>query len=91
MDVTATGFTIVFSTLNPGDTRVRYGLDPKELKEIRTDAALNTTHRLTLDNLIPGTTYYVEVSSRNAVGTETAAPVPFITAGGKRGRAGTKN
>lgn len=91
VDVSASGFTVVFSTLNPGDTRVRYGLNPKELKENRLDAALTTRHSLTLDNLIPGTTYYVEVSSRNAAGTETAAAVPFITASGKKGRSGTKN
>ena len=58
------------------------------LKENRMDAALTTRHRLTLNDLTPGTTYYVEVSSRNTTGTETAAPVPFITPSGKRGRAG---
>ncbi|MDO7875842.1 fibronectin type III domain-containing protein [Hymenobacter sp. ASUV-10] len=92
VNVTSSGFTIVFSTLNPGDTRVRYGLNAKELKESRVDAALTTRHSLTLDNLIAGTTYYVEVSSRNAAGTETAPAVPFITAsGGKKLRIGTKN
>jgi hypothetical protein len=91
VNVTSNGFTIVFSTLNPGDTRVRYGLNAKELKETRVDATLTTRHSLTLDNLIPGTTYYVEVSSRNAAGTETAPAVPFITASGKKLRIGTKN
>ena len=91
VNVSATGFTVVYSTLNPGDTRVRFGLDPKQLRESRLDAALTTHHSLTLTDLIPGTTYYVEVSSRNAAGTETATPVPFITAGGKRGRGATKN
>jgi hypothetical protein len=91
VNVTASGFTVVFSTLNPGDTRVRYGLNAKELKESRVDATLTTRHSLTLDNLIPGTTYYVEVSSRNAAGIETATAVPFITASGKKLRIGTKN
>ena len=91
VDVSTTGFTVVYSTLNPGDTRVRYGLTAQNLKEVRTDAALTTHHSLTLSDLIPGTTYYVEVSSRNAAGTETAAPVPFITGNGKRSRPGTKN
>jgi len=91
VDVSATGFTVVYSTLNPGDTRVRYGLDPKQLKEVRVDNALTTRHSITLDNLIPSTTYYVEVSSQNAAGTETATAVPFITAGGKKVRLGTKN
>ena len=91
VNVTANGFTVVFSTLNPGDTRVRYGLDPKQLKESLVDPALTTRHSLPLSNLIPGTTYYVEVSSRNAAGTETAPAVPFITGTGKRLRLGGKN
>jgi hypothetical protein len=91
VNVTGTGFTVVFSTLNPGDTRVRYGLDPKQLKESQVDLALTTRHNLPLTNLIPGTTYYVEVSSRNATGTETAPAVPFITGSGKRVRLSGKN
>ena len=91
VSITSTGFTVVFSTLNPGDTRVRYGLDPKQLKESQVDPTLTTRHSLPLTNLIPGTTYYVEVSSRNAAGTETAPPVPFITSSGKRLRLGGKN
>ncbi|SFQ52835.1 hypothetical protein [Hymenobacter arizonensis] len=87
-DITPTGFTISYSTLNPGDTRIRYGLNPKELKEIKTDAALTTRHSLTLTGLLSGTTYYVEVSSRNAAGTDTAAPVPVSTSGA---RANAKN
>ncbi|MDB5270974.1 MAG: hypothetical protein JWP58_4014 [Hymenobacter sp.] len=91
VNVSQNSFTVVFSTLNAGDTRVRYGLDAKQLKESRVDDALTTHHSLTLNDLIPGTTYYVEVSSRNAAGTETATPVPFITAAGRRVRVGGKN
>ncbi|WP_426061982.1 fibronectin type III domain-containing protein [Hymenobacter sp. B1770] len=90
-DITPTGFTIAYSTLNPGDTRIRYGLNPKELKESKTDAALTTRHSLTLTGLLPGTTYYVKVSSRNAVGTETAPLVPVSTSSGNRGRTTSKN
>ena len=92
VNMNATGFTVVYSsTLNPGDTRVRYELSVQELKKVRADAALTTLHSLTLENLIPGTTYYVEVSSRNAVGIEKAPHVPFITGNGKRNRPGTRN
>lgn len=91
VNVTGTSFTVVFSTLNPGDTRVRYGLDPKQLKDSQTDPALTTRHSLPIANLIPGTTYYVEVSSRNAVGTEISPAVPFITGSSKRLRLGGKN
>ena len=88
VEVSATSVTLAFATLNPGDTRVRYGLSAQDLKQSRTDAALTTQHRITLDGLISGATYYVEVSSGNAAGTETAPAVPVITAGGKRGRSG---
>ena len=91
VQVLATSLTIAFSTLNPGNTHVRFGLGANDLREGRTDETLTTRHSITLDGLLPGTTYYVEVSSRNAAGTETAAPVPVITAGTKRGRVGTKN
>ncbi|MBF9239404.1 hypothetical protein I2I05_18570 [Hymenobacter sp. BT683] len=90
VDVSATGFTVVYSTLNAGDTRVRYGLSAKDLKENRRDATLTTLHSMTLTDLLPETTYYVEVSSRNAVGVETAPPVPFITGNGKRARPAAK-
>lgn len=91
VNVSPSSFTVVFSTLNAGDTRVRYGLDAKQLKESRVDETMTTHHSLTLNDLIPGTTYYVEVSSRNAAGTETATPVPFITAASRRARVGGKN
>ncbi len=83
VDVSATGFTIAYTTLNAGDTRVRYGLSAKDLKETRREAAPTTRHSLTLTNLRPATTYYVEVSSRNAAGIETAPAVPFTTGGSR--------
>lgn len=91
VNVSPTSFTVVYSTMNAGDTRVRYGLTSQDLKEVRTDATPTTHHSLTIENLLPGTTYYVEVSSRNAAGVETAPPVPFITGNGKRNRPNTKN
>lgn len=90
VNMSPTSFTVVFSTLNAGDTRVRYGLDARQLKKSLIDATQTTHHSLVLTDLIPGTTYYVEVSSRNAAGTETSAPVPFITSSSRRGRTGGK-
>jgi hypothetical protein len=89
--ISSTGFTIAYTTLNPGDTRIRYGRNPKELKETKTDATLTTRHSLTLTGLLPGTTYYVEASSRNAAGTEVAPPMPVITSGTSRGSTTSKN
>ncbi len=78
VDIRPTGFTLVFATLNPGDTRARYGLSPRDLKYTYADLALTTQHRLVLNDLIAGATYYVEVSSGNAVGTEVVPAVPVI-------------
>jgi hypothetical protein len=87
VEVSPNRLTVAFSTLNPGDTRVRYGLSAKAMLDTKVDATPTTRHSITLENLIPGTTYYVEVSSTNAAGTETAAAVPIITpATGRRAR-----
>jgi hypothetical protein len=84
VSITPQGFTLEFSTIYPGDTRVQYGPSATSLAETRVDANLTTQHRLVLDELEPGTTYYVKVSSRNASGTATTPPVPIITGGKKR-------
>ena len=87
VDVQPMGCTLVFATLNPGDTRVRYGLSRQDLKYSATDPTFTTKHRISLANLIAGATYYVEVSSRNAAGTEVAPAVPVILSkAGKRDR-----
>jgi hypothetical protein len=82
--VTPQSVTIEFATLYPGDTRIQYGPSATELREVRTDATSTTQHRLVLDGLAPGTTYYVQASSHNAAGTATAPPVPVITGGRKK-------
>jgi hypothetical protein len=83
VSITAQGFTLEFSIIYPGDTRIEYGSSATELTESRTDETLTTQHRIVLDGLVPGTTYYVQVSSRNAAGTATAPAVPIITGGKK--------
>lgn len=84
VSITPQGFTLEFSTIYPGDTRVQYGPSASALAETRVDANMTTQHRLVLDELEPGTTYYVKVSSRNASGTATTPPVPIITGGKKK-------
>ena len=84
VSITPQGFTLEFSTIYPGDTRVAYGISATALAETRVDADMVTQHRIVLTDLDPGTTYYVQVSSRNAAGTATAPPVPIITGGKKK-------
>ena len=81
---TPQSFTLEYTTLYPGDTRLKFGPSATQLTEERTQEGFSTQHRITVEGLEPGTTYYVQVSSRNAAGTATSAPVPIITGGKKK-------
>ncbi|MBC6698576.1 hypothetical protein [Hymenobacter sp. BT190] len=75
-----------FTTLNPGDTRIDFGRDG-ELSSVVTNAALTTTHVITLTNLRPGTTYHVRASSTNAAGNSLSAVVLIATDSRRRSAA----
>jgi hypothetical protein len=83
---TPQSFTLEYTTLYPGDTRLSYGPSATELTEQRVQEGFSTQHRITVDGLEPGTTYYVQVASHNSSGTATATPVPIITGGKKSSR-----
>jgi hypothetical protein len=83
---TPQSFTLEYTTLYPGDTRLSYGPSATELTEQRVQEGFSTQHRITVEGLEPGTTYYVKVASRNAAGTAAATPVPIITGGKKSNR-----
>jgi hypothetical protein len=83
---TPQSFTLEYPTLYPGDTRLSYGPSATQLTEQRVQEGFTTQHRITVEGLEPGTTYYVQVSSRNASGTATSTPVPVITGGKKSTR-----
>ncbi|MFD1874654.1 fibronectin type III domain-containing protein [Hymenobacter bucti] len=84
VSVTPQSVTIEFTTTHPGDTRVKYGPSATQLLETRTSETLTTQHRIVLDGLAPGTTYYVQAGSHNAAGTTSAPAVPIITGGKKK-------
>ena len=86
-NLTTTGFTVNFTTQNPGDTKVRYGLSPTALT-LRGDSTTTpgTSHSSTLQGLLPATVYYVQVSSANSLGTSRSLPVPMITVSLSSGR-----
>ena len=77
--VTPTSLTIVYETLNVGDTRLSYGTNPAQLRAAPRQAALTTQHSVTLENLRPATSYYIEVSSANETGLVKSPPVIMIT------------
>ena len=84
ISVTPQSVTIEFTTKYPGDTRIKYGPSATQLLDARTDETVTTQHRVVLDGLAPGTTYYVQASSHNAAGTITSPAVPVITGGRKK-------
>ena len=84
VSTTPQSFTLEYTTLYPGDTRLKFGPSATQLTEERVAEGYSTQHRITVDGLQPGTTYYVQVASRNAVGTATAPAVPIITGGKKK-------
>lgn len=67
-NLSTTGFTVSFSTLNPGTTQIQYGLtDALEFAPI-TDVNFTTSHSTNLAGLLPGTIYYVRARSVSATG-----------------------
>ncbi|UOQ52054.1 fibronectin type III domain-containing protein [Hymenobacter cellulosivorans] len=89
-EMSRTGFTVSFTTQNPGDTRVEYG-KTSDLGTVVTNANQTTKHSIALTDLQPGTVYYVKVSSTNAVGKSESAAVPMITDTKKRATTRTRS
>ncbi|MCU0372498.1 MAG: phospholipase D-like domain-containing protein [Ignavibacteria bacterium] len=84
-NITTTSVTLSFTTLSPGDTKIKYFLsDSLNQPEVYTDsvyiAALTTEHTVTLNNLKPGRIYSAYVSSTNTTGTSVYNPKLFSTA-----------
>jgi phosphatidylserine/phosphatidylglycerophosphate/cardiolipin synthase-like enzyme len=67
-NMTTNGFTVGFTTLNPGTTQIQYGLTPAlELPPI-TDANFITSHSVNLTGLQAGSIYYIRARSVSASG-----------------------
>ncbi|UOQ71254.1 fibronectin type III domain-containing protein [Hymenobacter cellulosilyticus] len=88
-EMSRTGFTVSFTTQNPGDTKVEYG-KTSALGTVVANATQTTKHNIALTDLQPGTVYYVKVSSTNAVGRSESAAVPMITDTKKRATSRTR-
>jgi hypothetical protein len=76
--VTKNSITVDFATINPGTTKIEYGATPA-LGGVVEDKTPVTQHQMTLSDLQAGTTYYIRVSSGNAMGVSTQPAVPMIT------------
>jgi len=66
--VTASGAVIGWTTNEPGDTQVEYGLTKSYGAQAPLNAALQTSHTQTIGGLKPGTWYHFRVRSRDAAG-----------------------
>lgn len=64
---------IAWSTNVSAGTFVRYGTDPNKLDQTAEMPWGGFTHRVTIKNLRPGTTYYFQAESGQAQGTGTTA------------------
>ena len=77
-NVTTTSLSLGFTTTNPGSTRVEFGPTPA-LGNVLDDPTQVTNHTFTLQNLTPGTIYWVRVSSANTNGTTQGPTQVFVT------------
>ncbi|MBI3607353.1 MAG: fibronectin type III domain-containing protein [Nitrospirae bacterium] len=75
--ITASGATITWTTDEPADSRVEYGLTTAYEIAQMIDSASVTSHSLTLSGLNEGRTYYFRVTSRDAAGNAATATGTF--------------
>jgi phosphodiesterase/alkaline phosphatase D-like protein len=79
-----TNAIVAWSTNRPSSSVVKYGSNPNNLNQTAQEAWGQTTHRVEIKNLRPGTRYYFSVHSaqgKNAPGQSAdAGPMPFTTA-----------
>jgi phosphodiesterase/alkaline phosphatase D-like protein len=69
--VTGNSAILAWSTNIGSSAIVHYGTDPKNLSQMAEAPWSNSTHRVTLSNLQPNTTYYFQVESSQGQGTGT--------------------
>ncbi len=84
-NVTGNTATIAWSTNTSASTVLKYGTDRNNLNETSTMPWGGVTHRVTLKNLQPNTTYYYQVTSGQGQGTGSGSMSgieQFQTSGG---------
>ena len=72
-NVTSNSAILAWSTNTGSSAIVHYGTDPNNLRQMAQAPWTSGTHRVTLNNLQPGTTYYFQVESSQGQGTGTGA------------------
>ena len=72
---TSSTATITWTTNEASDSIVTYGTDPSALTQSASNATPVTGHSITLSGLTVATTYYYQVSSGDATGNRSTAPL----------------
>lgn len=93
-NISTTGFTVNFTTQNPGDSQVSYttvpvpvgGTPPAGQPFIVTATGTGTQHSVVLPGLSPATVYYIQAVSVNSTGRSESRVTPMITASLSSGR-----
>ena len=79
--ITQNSATITWTTNEPADTQVEYGLSTSYGSTTTLNATLSTAHSQPLSGLVAGTTYHYRVKSKDASGNPaTSADFTFTTA-----------
>ncbi len=73
-NITTSGFTVTFTTQDPGNTIIRYGLTASLGSEVA-DPAMTTSHITTLTGLSPATIYFVQGASVDVNGDTSFSEV----------------
>src|SRR3954467_3165631 len=71
--------TVTFTTDQPAQIPVRYGLSSTSLANVLSEPGMNTVHELIVPRLQPQTRYYYEVTGTNEIGSTTASVRSFTT------------
>ncbi len=67
---------ITWTTDENADSRVDFGTTQSSLNQNSSDINITTTHSITLNNLVPGYTYYFRVSSADPAANSSTMPAP---------------
>ena len=78
-NVTDTTATVEWTTDEPADGKVDYGLAAGQLDQSKTSAVLALSHSLQLTGLSPATTYFYKVTSADASGNPSSSAVRSFT------------
>ncbi len=70
---------ITWTTGRAGDSSVRYGLSPENLDQLVNLPGFRNSHSVSIDGLIPNTTYYFEASTTNDESFTTSEGGSFKT------------